>query len=59
MEGHSIRVRRDGQASHLFLDFERGARFACPECGADDRPVHDSEDKEGRHRPRSWLTDSA
>jgi transposase len=33
----------------LFLDFERGARFACPECGAAGRPVHDTEDKVWRH----------
>ncbi len=33
----------------LFLDFERGARFACPDCGTDGCAVHDSEDKEWRH----------
>jgi transposase len=33
----------------LFLDFERGARFLCPDCGAADCPVHDTEDKEWRH----------
>ncbi len=33
----------------LFLDFERGARFPCPDCGAAGCPVHDTEDKEWRH----------
>lgn len=33
----------------LFLDFDRGARFACPACGAPGRPVHDTEDKAWRH----------
>ena len=31
----------------LEVDFERGARFACPGCGAAGQPVHDS-------RRRSW-----
>ena len=33
----------------LFIDFERGARFPCPDCGAADCSVCDSEDKEWRH----------
>ncbi len=33
----------------LFLDFERGARFRCPDCGAEGCPVHDTEDKDWRH----------
>lgn len=41
----------DPQAKRLdlFLDFDRGARFPCPQCGAADRSVHDSEDKQWRH----------
>lgn len=39
----------EGRRLDLFLDFERGARFACPECGAAGCPVHDTEDKEWRH----------
>ena len=31
------------------LDFERGARFQCPECKAGDCPVHDTTEKEWRH----------
>ncbi len=33
----------------LYLDFERGSRFACPECARAGCPVHDSTDKEWRH----------
>ncbi|HZP97415.1 MAG TPA: helix-turn-helix domain-containing protein [Candidatus Limnocylindria bacterium] len=38
-----------GKRLDLFLDFERGARFRCPHCGAEGCPVHDAEDKEWRH----------
>lgn len=37
------------QRLDLFIDFERGARFPCPDCGAAGCTVHDSEDKEWRH----------
>jgi transposase len=35
----------------LYLDFPRGARFACPQSGCGERecPVHDTEDKTWRH----------
>src|SRR5215470_12497935 len=39
----------DGRRLDINLDFERGARFACPQCGAADCPVHDTEAKEWRH----------
>jgi len=39
----------DGRRLDIDLDFERGARFACPQCGAADCPVHDTEAKEWRH----------
>jgi transposase len=43
----------DAQAGRLdlFLDFPRGARFACPEPGCPESqcPVHDTEDKTWRH----------
>lgn len=41
----------DPQAKRLdlFLDFERGARFPCPQCGAASCPVHDTQDTEWRH----------
>jgi transposase len=33
----------------LRLDFEKGARFACPECGRGGCPVHDTSEKTWRH----------
>lgn len=33
----------------LRIDFERGARFACPECETAGCPVHDTESKRWRH----------
>ncbi|MCA1698830.1 MAG: ISL3 family transposase, partial [Actinobacteria bacterium] len=33
----------------LRIDFQKGARFACPECAKDGCPVHDSETKTWRH----------
>lgn len=42
-------VRFDGKAKeiHFEVGFKPGTRFACPSCGADDQPVHDT-------RSRSW-----
>lgn len=34
---------------HVHIDFPRGARFACAECGAVDLPVHDTKEKSWRH----------
>ena len=33
----------------LYLGFERGGHFACPECAGAGCPVHDTTDKEWRH----------
>jgi len=33
----------------LRIDFAKGARFACPECGRADCRVHDTEEKTWRH----------
>lgn len=44
-----FRFDPDGKRLDIDLDFERGARFACPECGAEGCPVHDTEKKEWRH----------
>jgi transposase len=42
----------EGTRLDLYLDFERGARFACParDCAHDRCPVHDSAEHTGRHR---------
>jgi transposase len=43
--------RFDAAARRLDIDitFAKGARFACPDCGATDCPVHDTEAKSWRH----------
>ena len=41
----------DGRQLELLIDFERGARFPCPECDTPDCPVHDTESKRWR---RPW-----
>ena len=33
----------------LRIDFPKGSRFACPECGREGCPVHDTEQKTWRH----------
>lgn len=33
----------------IHLDFARGSRFACPQCGVADCPAYDSEEKTWRH----------
>jgi len=45
-------VSFDPETRHLdlLLDFERGARFLCPECsGVDPCPVHDTKEKRWHH----------
>jgi len=39
----------DASRLDLWLDFPAGSRFACPECGKDAMPVHDTVDKQWRH----------
>ncbi|MGH2744540.1 MAG: ISL3 family transposase [Thermoleophilaceae bacterium] len=39
----------DQRRLELRIDFERGARFACPECDADGCEVHDTDEKRWRH----------
>ncbi len=34
---------------HIYVDFRRGAKFACPACGQELCPVHDTVDKVWRH----------
>jgi len=34
---------------HIHMNFRRGGRFACSECGTRDLPVHDTADKTWRH----------
>jgi transposase len=48
---HVKAVRFDAAARRLDieLDFKRGARFACPDCGKAQCPVHDTVEKTWRH----------
>jgi len=43
-----IEFDEEDEAWHLFIDFERGARFACPLCG-EMCAAHDTEMKKWRH----------
>ena len=38
-----------GKELHVFLDFEKGARFLCPKCGAENCIVCDTQEKIWRH----------
>lgn len=48
---HVVGIELDAAAEQLVLtlDFTRGARFPCPDCGAGDQPVHDTEVQRWRH----------
>ncbi|HLM47398.1 MAG TPA: ISL3 family transposase [Myxococcaceae bacterium] len=39
----------EGRRLDVYLDFERGATFACPECGAAGCRAHDTAEKSWRH----------
>lgn len=43
-----IEFKDDEQAWHLFIDFKRGATFACPHCGSASK-AYDTEQKHWRH----------
>ncbi|WP_339061063.1 hypothetical protein [Tepidibacillus marianensis] len=32
---------KEQEQLHIFLNFKRGAKFVCSNCGADHNPVHD------------------
>ena len=46
-----VRTEFDAAARRLdiHLDFPRGSRFRCPECGRSDCPAYDTTKKEWRH----------
>lgn len=33
----------------LYIDFEKGAKFTCPECGAEDAEPYDTSERKWRH----------
>lgn len=40
----------DARRLDLYLDFRKGGRFRCAECGAGGCPAHDTSEKTWRHR---------
>ncbi len=44
-----IEFRREERRLDIWVDFERGARFACPDCNKEECHVHDTIEKEWRH----------
>ena len=45
----SVEFDPAAQAAGLRIDFAKGTRFACPECGREDFPVHGTDRKTRRH----------
>jgi transposase len=50
---------REARRLDIHLDFPRGSRFRCPECGAADCPAYDTEQMQWRHlnffQHQAWL----
>ena len=44
-----IDFKKEEKRLDIWIDFERGAKFPCPECGQVDCTVHDTINKEWRH----------
>lgn len=45
----NVEFMKDAGRLDLWIDFQRGSRFTCPECSAKECAVHDTVDKEWRH----------
>jgi transposase len=43
-----VKVQSENQVIDVFIDYERGSKFSCPQCGKES-PVHDSSYKRVRH----------
>ena len=56
----SVEFDQAAKRLDLRIDFAKGARFACPECGREGCAVHDTEEKTWRHldffQHRAYLT---
>lgn len=44
-----IEFKKDARRLDIWVDFDRGTKFSCPECSEDDCIVHDTVEKEWRH----------
>src|SRR5262249_21929417 len=49
LDGGDAKVHVDKKRLDLEIDFKTGGRFACPECGKAECPVHDTVKKTWRH----------
>jgi transposase len=45
----AIEFDRASGELHIHMNFRRGGRFACSECGTENLPIHDTADKKWRH----------
>lgn len=45
----SVEFDKDKGELHIQMNFRRGARFACSECGKEELPIHDTVEKTWRH----------
>ena len=44
-----IEFKKEEKRLDIWIDFERGAKYPCPECGQEDCNIHDTINKEWRH----------
>lgn len=44
-----IRLDENNKILEIYVDFQRGSRFTCPECGAQDCPAYDTKETTWRH----------
>jgi transposase len=45
----NIEFRKEERRLDIWVDFERGAKFSCPDCDEGDCEIHDTVEKEWRH----------
>ncbi len=46
---NDIKFRREERRLDIRLNFERGAKFACPDCAGEECHIHDTVEKEWKH----------
>ena len=44
-----VQFSEQEQELHIYLEYPRGSRFRCPECGKDGVPVYDAIERQWRH----------
>ncbi|MDH7567901.1 MAG: ISL3 family transposase, partial [Clostridiales bacterium] len=43
-----IEFKQEEKRLDIWVDFERGAKFSCPDCGEENCEIHDTVEKEWR-----------